>query len=88
MNSRHCLTNSSSEAVYEDQVFKPIGVVSLPDGTRVVASLSDEPKDSDNQDSVDHRVMSILSRRHNSGQTDVAARHNEHFRSAGFKTLF
>jgi len=66
------------EAVYEDNVFKPVGAVSLPSVTRVVFSIQPEATGDLVQDDVDKKVISILSRRYNSGQSDVAARHNEH----------
>ena len=66
------------EAVYEDEVFKPLGAVSLPTGTRVVVSVPTDSSASCNQVPVDAKVINILSRRYNSGQSDVAARHNEH----------
>lgn len=66
------------DAVYEDNVFKPLGAVSLPAGTKVVVSVVAAPSDSCEREPVDAKVISILARRYNSGQPDVAARHNEH----------
>ena len=66
------------EAVYEDDVFKPVEAVSLPKGTKVVVSVQAETGSEAEQESVDAEVLKILSRRRNSGQSDVAARHNEH----------
>lgn len=66
------------EAVYEDGVFKPVGAVSLPEKTKVVVSVSTQPPQPVEQAPVDAKAFEILARRYNSGQSDVAARHNEH----------
>ena len=62
-------------AVYQQGVFRPTETVDLPDGCEVefeprVASIPGEA-------SLDS-VYEILSRRFDSGEHDVAARHNEH----------
>ena len=62
-------------AVYQQGVFRPTETVDLPEGCKVefeprVASIPDEA-------SLDS-VYEILSRRFDSGEHDVAARHNEH----------
>jgi len=72
------MENQEFEAVYEDDVFKPVGTVSLPEGTKVVVSVQSEVNEPAKQDPVDAKVFDILSRRYNSGQSDVAARHDEH----------
>lgn len=74
------MENQEFEAVYEDDVFKPVGRVSLPEGTKVVISVQFEVNEPAIQAPVDVKAFDILSRRYNSGQIDVAARHNEHQR--------
>jgi predicted DNA-binding antitoxin AbrB/MazE fold protein len=66
------------EAVYEDRVFKPLAPISLAPGTSVTISISQDDKAFSQTEAVDRKVFEILSRRHNSGQFDVAARHNDH----------
>ena len=63
-------------AVYENGVFRPTEKVDLPDPCEVdveVSHVNDKP----GKPSLDE-VYTILSKRFNSGEPDVAARHNEH----------
>jgi len=63
-------------AVYENGVFRPTEKVDLPDPCEVdveVRHLNDKP----GKPSLDD-MYAILSKRFNSGEPDVAARHNEH----------
>jgi predicted DNA-binding antitoxin AbrB/MazE fold protein len=63
-------------AVYENGVFRPTEKVDLPDHCEVeveVRQIKDQPA----KPSLDD-VYAILSKRFNSGEHDVAARHNEH----------
>ncbi|HEX5104026.1 MAG TPA: antitoxin family protein [Pirellulaceae bacterium] len=64
------------QAVFENGVFRPVQPVAMPEKTlvefepRVVAGLpAPPPLDA---------IYDILDRRFNSGQSDVAERHNEH----------
>ena len=64
------------DAVYENGVFRPMGSVDLPDPCEVEF----EPRlvqvgagDANSDD-----VYAVLAERYNSGEHDVAARHNEH----------
>ncbi len=61
-------------AIYENGVFRPTGPVELPDG----AAVEFEPRVSKDRERLIDELYEILSHRHNSGDTDVAARHNEH----------
>ena len=64
------------QAVFENGVFRPVQPVEIPEQTlvefepRVVTTASAPPP-------LD-AVYEVLRRRFNSGQTDVAERHNEH----------
>jgi predicted DNA-binding antitoxin AbrB/MazE fold protein len=60
-------------AVFEKGVFRPLGPVELPEACEVVFEprLVTPRKDMD-------EVYRVLSERYASGETDVAARHNEH----------
>jgi predicted DNA-binding antitoxin AbrB/MazE fold protein len=63
------------QAVYEDGVFRPIGEVALPEKTTVefeprVLQSGQSPAMLD--------AFEILSHSFDSGQADLAARHNEH----------
>jgi predicted DNA-binding antitoxin AbrB/MazE fold protein len=63
-------------AIFENGVFRPTGPVNLPDRSEVefeprpVAAPAERPSLDD--------VYAILGKRFNSGEHDVAARHNEH----------
>jgi predicted DNA-binding antitoxin AbrB/MazE fold protein len=63
-------------AVYEQGVFRPTEPVALPELCEVEFEprVLGAPEDPGHLD----RVSKLLSRRHDSGRTDVAARHNEH----------
>jgi predicted DNA-binding antitoxin AbrB/MazE fold protein len=63
-------------AVYENGVLRPTQKLDLPDPCEVeveVRQVTQEPKMPTLDD-----VYAILSRRHSSGEHDLAARHNEH----------
>jgi predicted DNA-binding antitoxin AbrB/MazE fold protein len=63
-------------AIYENGVFRPTSQVNLPDRTEVEVEIRQvkEPPGIPTPDD----VYAILSKRFNSGESDVAARHNEH----------
>jgi len=64
-------------AIYENGVFRPTQHVDLPDKTPVEF----DPKVvlSDDEDAAaQRRIYQLLSRSYDTGQTDTAARHNEH----------
>ena len=63
-------------AIYENGVFRPVEPVDLPERCEVeveVRQVKEEPPKPTLDD-----VYAILSKRFNSGESDVAARHNEH----------
>ena len=64
-------------AVYESGVFRPLETVELPDRTEVEF----EPRPIAHQEEQDGHlegIYAILGERYQSGEHDVAARHNEH----------
>jgi predicted DNA-binding antitoxin AbrB/MazE fold protein len=69
-------------AVYENGVFRPTDPVDLPEGAEVVIEPRRiEPELSSPSEPGDDRldaIYEILSRSHATGETDLAARHNEH----------
>jgi len=64
-------------AVYESGVFRPLEAVELPERTEVEFEprLVAQPEDGNGR--LDG-IYAILSERYQSGEHDVAARHNEH----------
>ncbi len=64
------------QAVYENGVFRPVVPVSMPDKT--VVEFEPRVVESTTVPSPSDAVYEILGRRFNSGQHDVAERHNEH----------
>ena len=60
-------------AVYEGGVFRPIEAVDLPDQTSVELQVQESKKIPSLDD-----VYAILRMRFNSGEGDLAERHNEH----------
>lgn len=64
-------------AVYEHGVFRPLEAVELPERTQVEF----EPRPLQSADKGDQNlgeIYKILSERYQSGDSDVAARHDEH----------
>jgi predicted DNA-binding antitoxin AbrB/MazE fold protein len=63
------------QAIYEDGVFRPIGQVALPEK----ATVEFEPRLVEPQQSAAMlEAFEIMSHSFDSGQHDLAARHNEH----------
>ena len=68
---------STIHAIFEDGVFRPQDPVELPEGSQVEF----EPRivgGADGNGNALSNVYDILSRRFDSGESDVAVRHNEH----------
>jgi len=69
------------KAIYENGVFRPTKPVNLPDMAEVDVTLPEEATDEAafaRREEGRKRIMEIMSYRFRSGQTDTAARHNEH----------
>ena len=64
-------------AVFEKGLFRPLEAVELPDKCEVEFEPRPVHLPAENGDSLS-AVYAILSERYNSGEQDVAARHNEH----------
>ena len=63
-------------AIYEGGVFRPLETVDLPETTEVV--FAPEPVSRPATPLARARVVAALARRFDSGERDVAARHDEH----------
>ncbi len=63
-------------AIYQNGVFRPIGKIDLPDPCDVEVEILQVKKESTKPTLDD--VYAILSERFDSGERDVAERHNEH----------
>jgi predicted DNA-binding antitoxin AbrB/MazE fold protein len=64
-------------AVYENGVFRPLEAVDLPERTEV--EFEPRPVEAVTQANGDvDAIYAILSERYETGERDVAARHNEH----------
>ncbi len=64
------------QAVYENGVFRPTRTLNLPDHCQVaieIHSIQAAPEKPELDD-----IYALLSTRFDSGEADVAARHNEH----------
>ena len=68
---------STIHAVFEDGVFRPREPVGLPNGSEVEFEPRLIQPDHNGDESL-ARIYGVLARRFESGETDVAARHNEH----------
>ena len=63
-------------AIFENGVFRPLEKVDLPERCEVEFELR-TVKEVSSPDHLD-RIHDILSRSYHTGETDTAARHNEH----------
>jgi len=74
--------DSTVHAIYENGAFRPVEPVDLPEHTlvefepRVLTEGPQVPQPPMSEGLA--KIYEILGRRHNSGHTDTAARHNEH----------
>ena len=64
-------------AVYESGVFRPLETVELPDRTEVEFEPRPVTQSQERNRQLDG-IYAILSERYQSGEPDVAARHDEH----------
>ncbi len=70
-------------AVFEKGIFRPLKPVQMDEGAQVQVVVP-EPTVSEQIDQLQHTdpglasIYEVLSRRHHSGQSDTAERHNEH----------
>ena len=70
-------TMKTVHAVYEHGVFRPLGAVELAERTevefepKVIGQIEPKPGNMDG-------IYEVMSHRFNTGETDIAARHNEH----------
>ena len=68
---------STIRAIYEDGVFRPTGEVNLPQP----CTVEFEPRPVENgseASAAQASVYEVFSERYQSGESDVAARHNDH----------
>ncbi len=71
------MSKTNYRAIIQNGVAVPVEPFDLADGTEVVVSVPAAEVESET-DPNQKEIFEILSRRHISGQTDTAARHNEH----------
>jgi predicted DNA-binding antitoxin AbrB/MazE fold protein len=64
-------------AVYESGVFRPLEMVELPERTEVEFEPRPVAQPKDCNGTLDD-IYAVLGERYQSGEHDVAARHNEH----------
>jgi predicted DNA-binding antitoxin AbrB/MazE fold protein len=64
------------QAVYENGVFRPTQKLSLPEHCQVAVEIHEIQAAPENSEL--DEIYALLSARFDSGESDVAARHNEH----------
>ncbi len=64
-------------AVYENGIFRPTSPVDLPEGTEVRIEPTPNPSGEPRRDRLS-AIYEILSQSHDTGDADLAERHNEH----------
>lgn len=72
------MNHTICRAVFKNGRFEPIEPIVLPEGTEVTFELPADSKDVDRIEAAQKRVFESLGRSYDTGQTDLAARHNEH----------
>jgi predicted DNA-binding antitoxin AbrB/MazE fold protein len=68
-------------AIYENGVFRPVEPVNLPEKAEVDVVLPPEPEkqaEFAGREQTRKAIIEIMSHRYQTGQTNTAARHNEH----------
>jgi len=69
------------KAIFRSGVFQPVRPVNLPENCEVQVLLPEETAgdvESSDQEQASRDIFEILSHRYPTGQTDTAARHNDH----------
>ena len=66
------------KAIYENGVFRPTQPVNLPEKAEVEVTLPEDDAEFARREEGRKAIMEILSHRYRTGQSDLAARHNEH----------
>ena len=70
------------KAIYENGMFRPVTPVSLPEKAEVELHFAAAEPSVGEESAADRRareeVLEVLSHSYDTGQTDTAARHNEH----------
>ncbi len=72
------MKSSEFRVVYENGVFRPLERVSLPEHKVLVLVEKSVPEDPQFDEDDQSEILAVLGERFASGETDVAARHNEH----------
>ena len=68
---------STIPAIFENGVFRPVGPVKLPEGTRVVVETEDTV--SERVRAAQRRIMETLSRSYDTGEPgNILETHNDH----------
>ena len=65
------------KAIYEKGVFRPVEPVHLPEKAEVEVTLPAEAETEADRKAREE-ILEIMSHSYDTGQTDTAARHNEH----------
>ncbi len=66
------------KAIYKQGLFKPVTPVNLPENAEVEIVLPDEKEDFARHERTRKEIIAILSRSYETGESDLAERHNEH----------
>ncbi len=72
------MENNEYLVVYEDGVFKPLGQVALPEHKQLVLIEKPDEDTSANSSDDQSEILSILNERYVTGESNLAADHNDH----------
>jgi predicted DNA-binding antitoxin AbrB/MazE fold protein len=70
-------TVTTVDAIYRDGMFQPIGRVNLPEDCHVKLQIEPVEVAADEGEAI-VEIYRLMGKRFNSGERDVAERHNEH----------
>jgi|GEM_PF-2386403 len=72
------MSGITNRAIVRDGRLVTTEKITLPEGTEVVFVPTSEPQTDAPADEAQRRIFASLARSYNSGQLDLAERHNEH----------
>lgn len=72
------MSQTTNRAVVRDGRLVTAEPINLPDGTEVVFVPANESQQDSSADEAQRRIFASLARSYDSGQRDLAERHNEH----------
>ncbi|MEO8271729.1 MAG: antitoxin family protein [Aureliella sp.] len=71
------MSQMTNRAIVKNGQLEPIHPISLPEGTEVIFTAADKSVQNESEEAAQLRIFASLARTYETGQTDLAERHNE-----------